>query len=402
MSAHHSLRALVKVAVAIAVLAPPSFSAAAAPHPVPWRPPTVLFAYESDPGDYLGSRQKRTLTDADGRFEVTHDQGAVAIAFYNHVDHGNFWFLFFSAPRGSELVPGFYEATNAGSPRKPWMSVVGDGRSCSFEKGWFRVLQAVYAANGEVERLAVDFELRCENNDPIFFGYMRINSAVPAPAPRTPTPTPRADRFALEIDSETDDPIGRGRRIRFTGANGTAYGGYFQSGRVIPWLYFYVGDEGREQWAIDLGADDGTVHRFAADFAYNGFRCQGGRVDTYGTIRINSTLPAPTAAAVNPPTPTPAPMCWGDCNGDDHVGIDELIVAVNRALGLRVRERCPKLDANHDELVTIDELLAAVSSSLQGCATSGGGSMHAGKRQPSVNQEERRPRRKPAHGQDHG
>ncbi|HVM98360.1 MAG TPA: hypothetical protein VMT89_18345 [Candidatus Acidoferrales bacterium] len=62
-----------------------------------------------------------------------------------------------------------------------------------------------------------------------------------------------------------------------------------------------------------------------------------------------------------------AQFCVGDCNLDDTVTIDELIVGVNIALGLRGRHDCPPFDNNNDNSVTIDELIQAVRSALDGC-----------------------------------
>jgi hypothetical protein len=73
----------------------------------------------------------------------------------------------------------------------------------------------------------------------------------------------------------------------------------------------------------------------------------------------------PTASASATAT---ARRCAGDCNGDGAVTVDELITAVNIALGSRTLEACPSLDAGGDGQVGIDELIAAVRRGLDGCA----------------------------------
>lgn len=80
---------------------------------------------------------------------------------------------------------------------------------------------------------------------------------------------------------------------------------------------------------------------------------------------------APTAT----PTPTPSPTrtivagsCDGDCDGNGVVAVNELLVAVNIALGTAGAEACSAVDLNGDDQVTIDELLRAVSAALNGCA----------------------------------
>jgi hypothetical protein len=63
-----------------------------------------------------------------------------------------------------------------------------------------------------------------------------------------------------------------------------------------------------------------------------------------------------------------APPCTGDCNGDGMVTVDELLTAVNIALGAADRSTCTAADANSDGAVTVDELLAIVNDILNDCA----------------------------------
>ena len=81
--------------------------------------------------------------------------------------------------------------------------------------------------------------------------------------------------------------------------------------------------------------------------------------------------------AVNSPTPTPVPgsptatfgfqPCPGDCDGDGMVTIDELVTAVNIALGSAGVAACPAADHDQSGAVTIDELVRAVNAALSGC-----------------------------------
>jgi len=61
------------------------------------------------------------------------------------------------------------------------------------------------------------------------------------------------------------------------------------------------------------------------------------------------------------------PCAAGDCNGDGQVTIDELIAAVDIALGQTDLSGCPSADANQDGSVTVDELIVAVNAALEGC-----------------------------------
>jgi hypothetical protein len=49
------------------------------------------------------------------------------------------------------------------------------------------------------------------------------------------------------------------------------------------------------------------------------------------------------------------------------VTVDELVRAVNIALGSGPADECPGADVNRDGQVTIDELVKAVNAALSGC-----------------------------------
>jgi hypothetical protein len=49
------------------------------------------------------------------------------------------------------------------------------------------------------------------------------------------------------------------------------------------------------------------------------------------------------------------------------VSIDELILGVEIALGLRPLDDCRSLDADRSKTIEIDELVAAVEAALNGC-----------------------------------
>jgi len=60
-------------------------------------------------------------------------------------------------------------------------------------------------------------------------------------------------------------------------------------------------------------------------------------------------------------------QCVGDCNGDNSVAINELIVGVNIALGSSAVSACPSFDTNGDGSVAINELILAVNNALGSC-----------------------------------
>jgi len=62
------------------------------------------------------------------------------------------------------------------------------------------------------------------------------------------------------------------------------------------------------------------------------------------------------------------PADIGDCNQDGCVTVDEILTAVNIALGTLRLDQCMELDSNGDGVVSIAEILTAVNNALSGCA----------------------------------
>ena len=99
--------------------------------------------------------------------------------------------------------------------------------------------------------------------------------------------------------------------------------------------YASIGD----QAAIDQTADRGAADRSKISFSR-------------GTVTVE---------------PGGGPMCEGDCNGDNMVAINELIIGVNIALGNAPVGDCPSFDQNDSGQVEINELIGAVNNALNGC-----------------------------------
>jgi Ca2+-binding EF-hand superfamily protein len=64
-------------------------------------------------------------------------------------------------------------------------------------------------------------------------------------------------------------------------------------------------------------------------------------------------------------------VCPGDCDHNGVVTIDELIRAVDIALGEQPLPSCASLDRNGDGQIGINELIAAVDVALRGCIFNG-------------------------------
>lgn len=71
--------------------------------------------------------------------------------------------------------------------------------------------------------------------------------------------------------------------------------------------------------------------------------------------------------AAAPVRPAAAQGCAADCNGSGDVTVDELVRAVNIALGSTALSTCAVADRNGDGGVSVNELIGAVNAALSGC-----------------------------------
>jgi hypothetical protein len=103
---------------------------------------------------------------------------------------------------------------------------------------------------------------------------------------------------------------------------------------------------------------------------------EGGDGADIGAFEVQVVVPTPTSTPTATATVTPTPtatstaiagICTGDCNDNDIVTIDELVLGVNIALGTQPASACLAVDRNRNDRVAIDELVAGVNNSLAGC-----------------------------------
>jgi len=59
--------------------------------------------------------------------------------------------------------------------------------------------------------------------------------------------------------------------------------------------------------------------------------------------------------------------CVGDCDGDGKVGVNELVIGVNIALGDADLAACLQFDTDANHKVSVDELVRGVNNALDGC-----------------------------------
>lgn len=131
----------------------------------------------SQPGEYIGGGITQRFTPIDGLISASGNiNDGVNITFRGD----NIWDLGFAPPQGSSLIPGIYEGATRlpfKEPNEPGIEVAGAGRGCNTLTGKFNVLEAIYGADGSVERFDADFEQFCDGNEAALFGQVRFNIA---------------------------------------------------------------------------------------------------------------------------------------------------------------------------------------------------------------------------------
>jgi hypothetical protein len=61
------------------------------------------------------------------------------------------------------------------------------------------------------------------------------------------------------------------------------------------------------------------------------------------------------------------PPCTADCNTDQKVSVDELLLAVEIALGEQGLDECPAADRDGDGALVVSELVAGLKAAVEGC-----------------------------------
>ena len=142
--------------------------------------------YVSQPGDYIGAGRTRLIHFGPGHPDTlwntpgTFDNG-ISVAL-RALDLAWWWTLSLDAPgTGAALRPGRYENATRWpfNGDRPGLDFSGSGRGCNILAGSFDILDLGFEADGQLQRLAVNFEQRCESSSATLVGELRFNSTVP-------------------------------------------------------------------------------------------------------------------------------------------------------------------------------------------------------------------------------
>jgi hypothetical protein len=182
--------------------------------------PVTRIDFISDPGDFVGAGMTFSLTPAKGTISVTTlGANGIGIDFNGTpmVSPFTFWTLDLNAVEGDSLVPGSYPSAQRipfNSPKRPGLSIYGDGRGCNTLTGVFTVHEVVRDGLGNITTFAADAEQHCEGGAAALRTRIRINSSVPmiVPAPQAIPGLPQEvyEHTLVTLDgSQSYEPAGQ-------------------------------------------------------------------------------------------------------------------------------------------------------------------------------------------------
>ncbi|GFE56853.1 DUF5018 domain-containing protein [Geobacter sp. AOG1] len=181
---------------------------------------------QSDTGDYIGSGNTYTYTQADALIGVS----ATGDLLSTSINGDQKWSGYFQVPNSlSQLQPGTFSNLTRypfNNPAVGGLSWSGEGRGCNTLTGWFVVDNATYS-NGNLDAIDLHFEQHCEGGVPALHGQIHwtpYDTTAPA-GPVTPPPTglwqpasgstPATGNYVY-LQSDSGDYIGAGQNYTYT------------------------------------------------------------------------------------------------------------------------------------------------------------------------------------------
>lgn len=201
----------------------------------------------SDPGDYIGGGQTFSLTPADGTIVASPYSGGIEVRFNGTppVSPKSFWTFWLAPVAGAALVPGNYPSAQRmpfQSPKRPGLSISGDGAGCNELTGIFTVHEAMFDGGGNVVAFAADAEQHCEGASAALRTRIRINSSVPMIVP-VPQAVPGLPQEVYE-----------GTLVTLDGSQS-----YEPAGQIVAWAWSQVSGP-----PVTIEAPAAPVARFRA------------------------------------------------------------------------------------------------------------------------------------------
>jgi hypothetical protein len=133
----------------------------------------------SESGDFIGAGRNWVDTPANATITAGYSE-TPGTALYFGVGGTTDWNVEFAPPHDQKLAVGIYDRAERypfESPKRPGLSIVGDGRGCNRLTGTFEVLEIAMNA-GKLSRFAANFEQHCEGGTPALLGQVRYHSTI--------------------------------------------------------------------------------------------------------------------------------------------------------------------------------------------------------------------------------
>jgi len=134
---------------------------------------TTFLSFVSDPGDFVGQGWTLLHETPTSTFTVTPFSSRILQVKVAASERALTWRLTLAAPEGQQLAPGTYlNATRYPFQLAtvPALDFSGNSNGCNVLTGPFTIVDLVYASDGGVEQLRVNFEQHCEARAPALRG----------------------------------------------------------------------------------------------------------------------------------------------------------------------------------------------------------------------------------------
>jgi hypothetical protein len=130
----------------------------------------LAYAFQSDPGDYIGAGGDKRYTNSTSTFAISGDQTSVQYSVSGLRDT---WTAIIHAPIGQVLQAGTYDTARFADNSRAGLDVFGDGRGCNQSSGTLTIGSITFNEQGQVTGLKAKFEQHCENGVPALHGTIR-------------------------------------------------------------------------------------------------------------------------------------------------------------------------------------------------------------------------------------
>jgi hypothetical protein len=235
----------------------------------------------STPGDYIGGGQQRLYLSPYDRF-TSSSNFSNGVQVQLNGQNGEWLTLNLAGPNNAPLAVGTYENAKRWPfhDASPGIDFSGNGSGCNQILGRFVIREFATKADGTLDRLAADFEQRCEVAGPPLSGEVRINSAIPF------TSLPTDVRYGVAVKK-----VGRGQGVV------TGLGGEFSCGAVclvyLPQGWSLSATATAESGSVFKGWEDSSYLANCSGTGVCSLQVTGGRV-------LTARFEKPTKLTVQP------------------------------------------------------------------------------------------------------